>query len=172
MSESTPKTRLLKGTPRKVNPRPTAPKPAMPRISVPKPAASKPAMPKIPVPKAAIPKPAAPKLPGVAKPKVPAAANAAAALKKAQQAKKFAEAQAAAKAAVEGHVAAAPPTIKHVWTKDDTYADLAFKYYGSIKAPYWRLIYNHNKAIIGDHPNDIRVGLEIEIPPLPPELKK
>jgi nucleoid-associated protein YgaU len=62
--------------------------------------------------------------------------------------------------------------IKHVWTKEDTYADLAFKYYDSIKEPYWRLIYNQNKLIIGNHPNDIRVGLEIEIPPLPEELKK
>ena len=67
---------------------------------------------------------------------------------------------------------ATPAVIKHVWTKEDTYADLAFKYYGSIKEPYWRLIYNHNKHIIGDHPNNIRVGLEIEIPPLPEELKK
>lgn len=66
---------------------------------------------------------------------------------------------------------ATPAVIKHVWTKEDTYADLAFKYYGSIKEPYWRLIYNHNKQIIGNHPNDIRVGLEIEIPPLPEELK-
>ena len=62
--------------------------------------------------------------------------------------------------------------IKHVWNKDDTYASLAFKHYGSIQEPYWRLIYNHNKAIIGDHPNNIRNGLEIEIPPLPEELKK
>lgn len=68
--------------------------------------------------------------------------------------------------------APATPAIKHVWTKEDTYADLAFKYYGSTKEPYWRLIYDHNKKIIGNHPNDIRVGLEIEIPPLPDELKK
>jgi nucleoid-associated protein YgaU len=67
---------------------------------------------------------------------------------------------------------ATPAVIKHVWNKEDTYADLAFKYYGSINEPYWRLIYIHNKQIIGNHPNDIRVGLEIEIPPLPEELKK
>jgi nucleoid-associated protein YgaU len=65
-----------------------------------------------------------------------------------------------------------PAVIKHIWSKEDTYADLALKYYGSIKEPYWRLIYNHNKQIIGNHPNDIRVSLEIEIPPLPDELKK
>jgi nucleoid-associated protein YgaU len=65
-----------------------------------------------------------------------------------------------------------PAVIKHVWTKTDTYADLAFKYYGSNKEPYWRLIYDYNKQIIGNHPNDIRVGLEIVIPPLPDALKK
>jgi nucleoid-associated protein YgaU len=62
--------------------------------------------------------------------------------------------------------------VKHVWTNEDTYASLAFKHYGSIKEPYWRLIYNHNKHIIGDHPNHIKTGTEIEIPPLPEELKK
>jgi nucleoid-associated protein YgaU len=67
---------------------------------------------------------------------------------------------------------AAPEVIKHTWTKEDTYADLASKYDGSIKEPFWRLIYNHNKHIIGDHPNDIHIGLEIEIPPHPEELKK
>jgi nucleoid-associated protein YgaU len=73
------------------------------------------------------------------------------------------------------HAHAAPPkpeVIKHVWTKEDTYADLAFKYYGSINEQYWRHIYNHNSHIIGDHPNNIKVGMEIEIPPLPDELKK
>ncbi len=68
--------------------------------------------------------------------------------------------------------AAAHSVKKHVWTKEDTYAGLAQKYYGSSEEPYWRLIYEHNKAIIGSHPNAIRVGLEIEIPPLPSELKK
>jgi nucleoid-associated protein YgaU len=69
-------------------------------------------------------------------------------------------------------LAAKAAMIKHVWTKDDTYASLAQKYYGAFSEPYWRLIYEHNKVIIGDHPNAIRVGLEIEIPPLPEELKK
>ncbi len=77
--------------------------------------------------------------------------------------------EAAAKQAAAAQAAA---VTKHVWTKDDTYASLAQKFYGAFTEPYWRLIYNHNKAIIGDHPNAIRVGLEIEIPPLPDELKK
>lgn len=69
--------------------------------------------------------------------------------------------EAAAKAAV----------VKHVWTNQDTYAELAFKHYGSMKEAYWRLIYDHNKEIIGAHPNNIKTGTEIEIPPLPEELK-
>lgn len=67
---------------------------------------------------------------------------------------------------------ASEKVVKHVWTNDDTYASLAFEHYGSIQEPYWRLIYEHNKDIIGDHPNNIRTGLEIEIPPLPKELEK
>ncbi len=85
--------------------------------------------------------------------------------------KAAAEKAAAEKAAAEAAAAAAAAVIKHVWTKDDTYASLALKHYGKFTEPYWRLIYEHNKAIIGNHPNDIRVGLEIEIPPLPDELK-
>ncbi len=86
--------------------------------------------------------------------------------KKAQEAAEEAARQRAAEEA-----ARAAATIKHVWTSEDTYASLAQRYYGSFKEPYWRLIYEHNKAIIGNHPNAIRVGLEIEIPPLPDELK-
>ena len=62
--------------------------------------------------------------------------------------------------------------MKHVWTNEDTYSSLAFEHYGSIKKPYWRLIYEHNKDIIGDNPNSIKTGTEIEIPALPKELKK
>jgi carboxyl-terminal processing protease len=64
------------------------------------------------------------------------------------------------------------PLAIHTWAMNDTYAGLAFEYYGSQQEPYWRLIYEHNQAIIGDNPNDIRVGLEIEIPQLPDSLKK
>jgi nucleoid-associated protein YgaU len=70
------------------------------------------------------------------------------------------------------HVEAPAEVLKHVWTKEDTYASLAQKYYGSSQEPYWRLIYEQNKAIIGDHPNAIRVGMELVIPPLPDNLKK
>lgn len=74
--------------------------------------------------------------------------------------------------AANARAEAKPALQKHVWTSEDTYASLAQKYYGSFQEPYWRLIYDHNKAIIGDHPNAIRASLEIEIPSLPDELKK
>jgi nucleoid-associated protein YgaU len=80
--------------------------------------------------------------------------------------------QEAEKAVEEAKKAASAVAVKHVWTKDDTYASLAQEYYGSFQEPYWRLIYEDNKDIIGAHPNNIRVGQEIEIPPLPPELRK
>ncbi len=83
-----------------------------------------------------------------------------AAARKAELEEKLAD-EAAAKAAI----------IKHVWTNQDTYAELAYKHCGSMKEAYWRLIYEHNKHIIGDHPNHIKTGTEIEIPPLPDELK-
>jgi HD superfamily phosphohydrolase len=89
-----------------------------------------------------------------------------------RQAQIRAEQAKAAEAARLAAEAAKAAVIKHVWTKEDTYASLAQKYYGSIKEPHWRLIYEHNKSIIGNHPNDIRLGLEIEIPPLPDDLKK
>ncbi len=78
---------------------------------------------------------------------------------------------AAEKARAAAAAAKAAAVVKHVWTSEDTYASLALKHYGKFTEPYWRLIYNHNKDIIGNHPNAIRVGLEIEIPPLPDELK-
>lgn len=90
--------------------------------------------------------------------------------------KEFAESQAKRaeelKQKQEAEAAERAKYVKHTWTNEDTYASLAFKHYGSIKEPYWRLIYDHNKAIIGDHPNNIKTGTEIEIPPLPPELQK
>lgn len=96
-------------------------------------------------------------------------AEAAAQKKFMEEAAAKAKAEAEAKAKAEAEAKAA--IVKHVWTNEDTYSSLAFKHYGSIQKPYWWLIYEHNKAIIGDNPNSIKTGTEIEIPPLPEELK-
>ena len=76
------------------------------------------------------------------------------------------------KAREEAAAAKAAAVVKHTWTNEDTYSSLAFKHYGSIEKPYWWLIYEHNKHLIGDNPNSIKTGTVIEIPPLPEELKK
>jgi nucleoid-associated protein YgaU len=73
--------------------------------------------------------------------------------------------------AIEEEAAKKAAVIKHVWTNEDTYASLAMNHYGSQKSPFWRLIFEHNRHIIGDNPNSIKTGTEIEIPPLPDELK-
>ncbi len=86
-----------------------------------------------------------------------------------QQAMDAAEAAQAARAVEAARTSAIK---KHVWTREDTYASLAYENYGNMTEPYWRLIYEHNRELIGDHPNNIKVGMEIEIPPLPAELRK
>ncbi len=46
------------------------------------------------------------------------------------------------------------------------------KYYGHSTPPYWKLIYEANKELIGKNPNKIIVGWKLKIPELPEELKK
>jgi nucleoid-associated protein YgaU len=60
----------------------------------------------------------------------------------------------------------------HTIAADESLSHLALKYYGHASEPYWRLIYNANKGVIGDNPNRVRVGLTLNIPVLPPEMKK
>jgi nucleoid-associated protein YgaU len=69
--------------------------------------------------------------------------------------------------------ASAPKIIaEHTVKPEETLSQLALKYYGHATEPYWMLIYNTNKDVIGGNPNRIRNGLVIKIPELTPELKK
>ena len=61
---------------------------------------------------------------------------------------------------------------KHVVAEGQTLSQLAQKYYGHVTEPYWRLIYEANKAVIGDNPGIIRPGTVLQIPELTPELKE
>ena len=61
---------------------------------------------------------------------------------------------------------------EHTLTADETLSHLALKYYGSGYEPYWRVIYDANKELIGDNPGRVRPGMVIKIPQLPDELKK
>jgi nucleoid-associated protein YgaU len=56
---------------------------------------------------------------------------------------------------------------KHTVQAGDTLSAIALKYYGSAVKDKYMHIYEANKAIIGDDPNLIKAGMELEIPELP-----
>ena len=121
-----------------------------------------------------------PSSPAAAKAKADAAARAvqAEAAAKAQTAsaalaKAQADAAAKAKAAADAAAKAAWDALpRHKLAADQTLSHVALKFYGHATEPYWRLIYEANKAVIGDNPSHVRPGTELVIPTLPPELKK
>lgn len=98
-----------------------------------------------------------------------AAADKAKAEQQAKLAAKVAEHK-AAMAKVEAEKAAAK-LVKHVVKPGETWTHLSLKYYGHTTEPYWRPIYEANKAIVGDDYRKLRPGTELVIPELPPELK-
>ena len=57
--------------------------------------------------------------------------------------------------------AQAPMTV--VVVSGDTLSDLAQKYYGSDH--YWPLLWDANRAVIGSHPNLVRPGMRLSVPP-------
>jgi nucleoid-associated protein YgaU len=81
-----------------------------------------------------------------------------------------AEAPAAAESA--GAKPAPQFIAEHTLAADETLSHLAQKYYGHATPPYWTLIYEANKDVIGDNPNHVRAGMLVKIPALPDALKK
>ena len=59
----------------------------------------------------------------------------------------------------------------HTMTADETLSHLSLKYYGHATEPYWRIIYDANKDVIGPNPNKVYAGLVVKIPVLPDEMK-
>lgn len=55
----------------------------------------------------------------------------------------------------------------HTLSPDETWTHLALKYYGHTTEPYWRLIYEANKDMVGDDYHRIWGGMKIVIPVLP-----
>jgi nucleoid-associated protein YgaU len=45
----------------------------------------------------------------------------------------------------------------------DTLSGISLKYYGSAVRDYWMVIYEFNKAVIGNNPGVIRPGTELMI---------
>lgn len=58
----------------------------------------------------------------------------------------------------------------HVIQPGDWLSKLAKQYYGNSSPSYWQIIYDKNKAEIGDDPDKIRVGSTLLIPELPPNF--
>jgi len=81
-----------------------------------------------------------------------------------------AKVDAAAKAAAE----AAKPKVVAEYTvqSGDTLSQVALKFYKHATRDYWMLVYEANKAVIGDNPNLIKPGMLLQIPELPESLKK
>jgi nucleoid-associated protein YgaU len=61
---------------------------------------------------------------------------------------------------------------EHTLTSEETLSHLSLKYYGSATKPYWMVIYEANKDVIGDNPNRVHSGMVLKIPELPPNLEK
>lgn len=61
---------------------------------------------------------------------------------------------------------------EHKVVEGETLSHIALKYYGNAGRDYWMVIYEFNKAVIGDNPGMIRVGTVLKIPELPANLKK
>jgi nucleoid-associated protein YgaU len=56
---------------------------------------------------------------------------------------------------------------EHVMKPDETLSHLSLKYYGSAAREKWMIIYEANKAVIGDNPAHVHPGTVIKIPKLP-----
>ncbi len=69
--------------------------------------------------------------------------------------------------------AQAAPAIQaeHTVASGETLSHLALKYYGKATPPYWQLIYEANKEVIGENPNKVRTGMVLKIPELPKDFQ-
>jgi hypothetical protein len=65
-----------------------------------------------------------------------------------------------------------PPKIMKIHTLKghETWTHLSLRYYGYTTEPYWRLIYEANKDMVGDDYRRIWGGMEIKIPELPADF--
>jgi polar amino acid transport system substrate-binding protein len=69
-----------------------------------------------------------------------------------------------ASAIVEPRTAPADPVDTYVVQAGDTLSRIAGKVYGDVSPASWQRIYQANRAVIGDNPSRIKVGMELAIP--------
>jgi nucleoid-associated protein YgaU len=58
----------------------------------------------------------------------------------------------------------------HTLKEGETLSHLAVKYYGNPSKPFWSLIYEANKEVIGASERFVKPGMVLKIPKLPPAL--
>ncbi len=75
---------------------------------------------------------------------------------------------------LKAKAAAAKPKViaTHKVEGNQTLSHIAKKYYKNTTRPYWKLIHEFNKDVIGDDEKNIWDGLELKIPELPADLKE
>ncbi|MCB2202715.1 hypothetical protein KQH56_01785 [bacterium] len=62
-------------------------------------------------------------------------------------------------------------TVHTVESNNQTLSHVALKYYKHATPPYWKYLLEHNKEVLDGSEKNIRMGMELEIPELPEELK-
>jgi chromosome segregation ATPase len=62
-------------------------------------------------------------------------------------------------------------TTHEVESNNQTLSHVALKYYGHATPPYWEYLLEHNKKVLRGSERNIRMGMELEIPDLPEDLK-
>jgi nucleoid-associated protein YgaU len=58
----------------------------------------------------------------------------------------------------------------HTLKEGETLSHLAVQYYGNPSKPFWSLIYEANKEVIGASERYVKPGMVLKIPKLPPAL--
>ncbi len=62
-------------------------------------------------------------------------------------------------------------TVHTVESNNQTLSHVALKYYKHATPPYWQYLLEHNKEVLKGSEKNIRMGMKLEIPELPEELK-
>jgi nucleoid-associated protein YgaU len=59
----------------------------------------------------------------------------------------------------------------HTVQEGETLSHVALKYYKHATPPYWKFLLEHNTEVLKGNERNVRVGMELEIPELPEDLK-
>lgn len=62
-------------------------------------------------------------------------------------------------------------TVHTVESNNQTLSHVALKYYNHATPSYWKYLLEHNKEVLDGSEKNIRMGMKLEIPELPEELK-